>query len=201
MSRPRLSHFSYTVLALVGREGAGPHDLVQYGRRGRVYAAAANSQYYAETKRLADLGYLDAERRPGKTRERTHYTLTKKGRQALRDWMDEPCSLPGIESEAITRMLSADLVGEEPVRESLLPLREQIADLHARLDEAERTATTHPHREKYLMLNHSFARGFLDLYSRWLDDVERELAPRKAVNSRRASPGRSAAARRRTNRP
>ena len=70
MSRPDLTPFSYTVLTLIGRDGAGPHDLVQYGRRGRVYSGAATSQYYAEPKRLASLGYLTAEKQPGKTRER-----------------------------------------------------------------------------------------------------------------------------------
>jgi DNA-binding PadR family transcriptional regulator len=185
MSRSELTQFSYGVLALIGRNGAGPHDLVQYGRRGRVYDRAANSQYYAEPKRLAALGYLKAEKQPGKTRERTHYTLTDKGLQALRDWMDEPCTFTGIDSEAILKMLAADLVGEDRVRKSLLPLREEIDDLHRRLDEAERVAASYPHREKYLLLNHSLARAILRAYSRWLDDVERELepAPRTKLSS------------------
>src|SRR5437867_12220515 len=161
MSRPDLTPFSYTVLTLIGRDGAGPHDLVQYGRRGRVYSGAATSQYYAEPKRLASLGYLTAEKQPGKTRERTHYRLTEKGVQALRDWMKEPCEFTGIESEAVIRMLATDLVGEEPVRESLDKLRGEIQELHRRLDEAEQVAATYPHREKYLLLNHRLARSIL----------------------------------------
>jgi len=200
MSRSELSQFSYGVLALIGRNGAGPHDLVQYARRGRVYERSADSQYYAEPKRLAALGYLKAEKQPGKTRERTHYTLTKKGLQALRDWMNEPCSFTGIDSDAILRMLAADLVGEGRVRKSLLPLREEIDDLNGRLDEAERAAASYPHREKYLLLNHSLARAILRAYSRWLDEVERKLEPRKAESSKRALPGRSGAARRKTSR-
>jgi DNA-binding PadR family transcriptional regulator len=200
MSRSELTQFSYGVLALIGREGAGAHDLVQYSRRGRVYERAANSQYYAEPKRLAALGYLHAERQPGKTRERTHYTLTEKGLQALRDWMEEPCSFTGIDSEAILRMLATDLVGEEKVRESLAPLREQIAELEVLLDEAERAAGSYPHREKYLLLNHRLARAILHAYSGWLDEVDREFEPKTAARSKRASPGRSAAAPRRTTR-
>lgn len=189
MSRSELTQFSYTVLALIGRNGAGPHDLVQYARRGRVYDRAANSQYYAEPKRLAALGYLKAEKQPGKTRERTHYTLTDKGLQALRDWMDEPCTFTGIDSEAILKMLAADLVGEDRVRKSLLPLREEIDDLHHRLDEAERVAASYPHREKYLLLNHSLARAILRAYSRWLDQIDRDLGSRQARPRRRAAPG------------
>ena len=52
-------------------------------QRGRMLAWAGESQYYAEPKRLAKLGYLDARKEPGKTRERTVYTLTDKGLDAL----------------------------------------------------------------------------------------------------------------------
>src|ERR671923_81793 len=157
MSRPELRTISYTVMALIGREGAGPHDLVRYGRRGRVYRTAAESQLYAETKRLAGLGYLNAEKLPGKTRERTHYTLTEKARAALREWAEEPCSFTGIESEAIIRVLATDLVGEERTRESVAALRSVIAQLRGFLDEAEESAKGLPHREKYLLLNHRLA--------------------------------------------
>jgi DNA-binding PadR family transcriptional regulator len=201
MSSDDLRPISYTILTLVGRDGAGPHDLVRYMRHGRVYAVAADSQYYAEPKRLEKLGYLRAEKRPGKTHERTHYTLTEKARRALREWAEQPCAFTGIESEAIIRVLATDLVGEERVRESIASLRGEIDDLHAFLDEAEEAAATYPHREKYLMLNHRLARAILRTYADWVDDVDRELAPpRAAARARRASRGRSAAAPRRTSR-
>jgi PadR family transcriptional regulator AphA len=201
MSRPELKPISYTVLTLIGREGAGAHDLVRYMRHGRVYSGSAESQYYAETKRLASLGYLNAEKRPGQTRERTHYTLTDKGRKALREWAEEPCAFTGIESEAIIRVLATDLVGEPRVRKSIAALRGEIEDLHSFLDEAEEAAKAYPHREKYLLLNHGLARAILRAYSDWVDEVERELTPIKEARSQRVSPGRSAAAPRRTNRP
>ena len=85
MSSDELSLFSYEVLGLVGRTGAGPHDLRRMAQRGRMLDWAGESQYYVEPKRLARLGYLEAHKEPGKTRERTVYTLTDKGREALRD--------------------------------------------------------------------------------------------------------------------
>ena len=75
-----LTDLSFVVMNLIGRHGAGPHDLVQMARRGqRLYWAGAESKIYAEPKRLATLGYLSSRKTPGKTRERTHYTLTDKG--------------------------------------------------------------------------------------------------------------------------
>jgi hypothetical protein len=45
-----LSLFSYEILGLVGREGAGPHDLLRLAKRGRVLAWAGESQYYTEPR-------------------------------------------------------------------------------------------------------------------------------------------------------
>ncbi len=79
MSSAELSLFSYEILGLVGRTGAGAHDLLRLARRGKMLDWAGESQYYAEPKRLARLGYLEARKEPGKTRERTVYRLTQKG--------------------------------------------------------------------------------------------------------------------------
>ena len=174
MSR-ELTHFSYMVLGLVGRGGLNPYDLRQMVRRGRIYDWVGESQYYVEPKRLARLGYLDARKEPGKTRERTVYTLTGKGLAALREWADTPVHYPRIEHEPLTRVLVADLVGEAPVRESLGTLRDDIADLSARLDEAEAAAEHLPHRRKYLLMGHRLNRRLLEVHLEWLDEIEREL--------------------------
>ena len=61
------------------------------------------------------------------------------------------------------------------MRESVLALRAEIADLHSLLAEQEASAESLPHRRKYLQLNQRYARGLLDLNLEWLDEVEREL--------------------------
>src|SRR3954449_3003336 len=112
MSRPELSLFSYEILGLVGRDGAGAHDLLRMARRGRILDWAGESQYYVEPKRLATLGYLEARPEPGKTRPRTVYSLTDKGREALREWAATPATVTPFKSEALIRLLISDLVGE-----------------------------------------------------------------------------------------
>lgn len=176
MSRSELSPFSYVVLVLIGRDGAGAHDLVRMARQGRVYASAAESHYYAEPKRLARLGYLTAEKQPGRTHPRTHYRLTDKAYDALRAWAREPVTFPGIPTQPIVRLLAADLVGLEPVLESLQALRTDITDLLARIDVAEAVAATIPHRERILLLNHRLAQNILKAHLDWLDAIGGELA-------------------------
>jgi DNA-binding PadR family transcriptional regulator len=171
----QLTPFSYSILVLVGRGGAGPHDLVRMARQGRIYSPWAESQYYAETKRLEELGFLTARKEPGRTRPRTHYELTEQGLEALRAWVPLPTPFPKIQNEGIVRVLAADLVGEEPVVESLRALRADIADITARLDVAEEVAETLPHRRKYLLLNHRLSRRLVAALAEWVDDVEQEL--------------------------
>jgi DNA-binding PadR family transcriptional regulator len=177
LSSPELSLFSYEILALVGRQGAGPHDLLRMAQKGRMLAWAGESQYYTEPKRLAKLGYLSARKEPGKTRERTVYTLTDQGLQALRDYAGTPVAFTPLKSEPLLRLLICDLVGEDVTRESMATLRDDIADIQWRLDDAERRAARLPHREKYLLLTTGFMRRLLDLYLDLVDEVERELAP------------------------
>jgi PadR family transcriptional regulator, regulatory protein AphA len=176
MSR-ELTPLSYVVLALVGRDGAAPHDLVRMARGGqRLYYAGAASKIYEQPKRLERLGYLSAEKRPGKTRERTYYTLTEKGLAALREWLAEPSSFPRIQTEAVARVLASDLAEDERVvAESLQALREEIAELSAGVDEDESRASSMPHRERQLKLVRSLGRRLLQAHLDWIDEVEREL--------------------------
>ena len=184
MSSPELSLFSYEILGLVGREGAGPHDLLRMAKQGRMLAWAGESQYYTEPKRLAKLGYLSARKETGKTRERTVYTLTDQGLAALREWAQKPAAFTPLKSEPLIRLLICDLVGEELTRESMTRLRDDIADIERRLDDAELSAAGLPHRDKYLRMAIDFMRRLLDLHLELVDQVERDLSAERAELTR-----------------
>jgi DNA-binding PadR family transcriptional regulator len=175
MPSKELSLFSYEILGLVGRQGAAPHDLLRLAKRGRMLAWAGQSQYYTEPKRLAKLGYLEARKEPGKTRERTVYTLTDKGLEALRAYARTPATFTPFKSDFLQRLLICDLVGEAVTRKSMAAVRDDVADIQWRLEDAERTAKALPHREKYLLLVIGFLRRLLDLHLELVDEVEREL--------------------------
>jgi DNA-binding PadR family transcriptional regulator len=187
MASPELSLFSYEILGLVGREGAGPHDLLQMAKQGRMLAWAGESQYYTEPKRLAKLGYLAARKQPGKTRERTVYSLTDKGLEALREWARTPARITPLKSEPLIRVLICDLVGEPVTRESIAALRDDIDDIQRRLDDAEQRATQLPHREKYLLLATGFMRRLIELHLDLIDEVEQEFQDGAAVTRPRAA--------------
>jgi DNA-binding PadR family transcriptional regulator len=186
-----LTLFSYEVLGLVGNGGAGAHDLLRMARRGRLLAWAGESQYYTEPKRLAQLGYLEARKEPGRTRERTVYTLTDKARRALDAYAATPAVVLPIKSDALLRLLLCDLVGEAVTRESLAALREDVAALEQRVADSEQAASALPHRARYLLIVTQFLRDYLELHLELVERVERELdAP--STTSARTPPRRSA---------
>jgi PadR family transcriptional regulator, regulatory protein AphA len=175
MEQADLSLFSIEILGLVGRDGAGAHDLLRLAQRGRMLAWAGESQYYTEPKRLAKAGYLAASKEPGKTRERTVYTLTPKGLDALRDYAQRPATFTPLKSDALLRLLICDLTGEQATRRSLIALRDELTDLAERLGQTEQAAHGLPHREKYLLIVTRFLRRYLELHEELVDDIEREL--------------------------
>jgi PadR family transcriptional regulator, regulatory protein AphA len=173
----RLTPFSYVILALVGRGGAGPHDIVRMMREGAIFWTTSESHYYAEPKRLAKLGFLHARKEPGRTRPRTHYELTDAGRRALTQWLAVPAAMPRIQHEGIVKLLAADFADDATIQTSLAALRSEIEHAYRNLEEMERRAPSVPHRARYLRLINDYGRRSLDAQRDWLDAVQRELDP------------------------
>jgi DNA-binding PadR family transcriptional regulator len=172
-----LSPFSYAILCLVGRNGAGPHDLARMMREGHAIWSSARSQYYAEPKRLERLGYLQSDKQPGRTTERTHYTLTDKGTEALRQWLAEPTRYSRIQSEPVLHLLAADQVDDATTVESLRAMRAELNAISEQIDAAEARAHEFPHRERYLRIQHTFMRAMVKAHEDLIELVEQELGP------------------------
>src|ERR1700748_2052712 len=98
MTSNDLSLFSYEILGLVGHQGAAPHDLLRLARRGRMLAWAGEGRVQHQPKRSAERGYLKARKEPGKTHERTVYTLTDQGLHALREYARTPVGFTPVKS-------------------------------------------------------------------------------------------------------
>src|SRR5215212_11672080 len=183
-----LTPFSYVILALVGRRGAGPHDIVRMMREGTIFWTTSESHYYAEPKRLAKLGLLQARTEAGQTRPRTHYELTDAGRRALTKWLALPAAMPRVQHEGIVQLLAADFTDDATVRASLAGLRDGLERAYERLEVMERRAPEVPHRTRYLRLINDYGRRSLDAQREWLDAVQEELAPPARTNARQPRP-------------
>ena len=148
-------------------------------QRGRLYWTAAPSQCYAEVKRLAGLGLLAAEKTAGRTGQRTHYTLTEAGRDALREWVRTPATFPKILQEPAVRLLTTGLVGTEAVLEGIAALREDLETLDDELAASEERAVALPWRQNALLHNHRLSRRIIAAHRQWLDEVEADYGPER----------------------
>ncbi|HEY2160710.1 MAG TPA: PadR family transcriptional regulator [Solirubrobacteraceae bacterium] len=176
MESKALNPLSFVVLALVGEQGAGAHDLVQMMRQGGpVYWGGAPSRLYAEPKRLAKLGYLTAARVQGRTNPRTVYGLTAIGRASLRDWLATPARFPRIKNEAHLRLLAGDILTDPEIVESFRGMLPELDELEALADEMYDQAGRVPHRARYLRLSHAYAQKLVALHREWVAAIEREL--------------------------
>ena len=194
----RLTPFSYVILALVGRDGAGPHDIVRMMREGAIFWTTSESHYYAEPRRLATLGLLQARTEPGRTRPRTHYELTDAGREALTAWLAEPAAMPRVQNEGVVKLLAADFSDDATIVASLAGVRAGIQRAYQDLQEMERRALEIPHRTRYLRLIDDYARRSLDAQREWLDAVAGgaraatvgpTAPPSRCANRTRGTPG------------
>lgn len=87
----RLTETSYIVLGLIEQLGpATPYDLKRMAQISTFnFWAVPHTQLYTECARLADEGLL-SEQREQTGRRRRIYSLTRRGREALADWLGEP---------------------------------------------------------------------------------------------------------------
>jgi PadR family transcriptional regulator, regulatory protein AphA len=110
MSRRPLTTTSYAILGLLAIQPWATYELAQLMRRSIHFVwPRAESNLYAEPKRLVEGGYANATEEWNGDRKRTVYAITAKGRGELRHWLGEPSAGQRLESEAALRILYGNL--------------------------------------------------------------------------------------------
>ena len=128
MSTRPLTTTSYAILGLIAIRPRSTYELAQMMRRSLHFIwPRAESNLYAEPKRLVDGGMATAEVSWNGERKRTVYSITPRGAEALRDWLADDPAPQRVESEAATRAIAAD--ADEWITEV-----SEVADVYARGD-------------------------------------------------------------------
>jgi PadR family transcriptional regulator, regulatory protein AphA len=121
---------SYAILGMLAIQPWSTYSLTQQMRRSlRHVWPRAESNVYAEPKRLVAAGLAASIVEQTGKRERTVYTITPEGRAALQQWLSGRSSASRFESEALLKVLFAS----EGSREDLL------RNVQAMCDEARET--------------------------------------------------------------
>ena len=112
----RLTTTSYAVLAQVAVHSWSTYELArQRVRYFRYVWPRAESAIYREVKRLSSMGLLDGRKEHVGKRARTVYSITEKGRGALREWLATPVSPFAMDFEAMIRLFIAPLGTKEQI--------------------------------------------------------------------------------------
>lgn len=106
-----LTTTSYAILGLLAVRPWTTYELAQQMTRALgQFWPRAESNLYAEPKKLVALGLAAATKEAVGKRPRTMYSITPEGRQALEAWMATPVASPGpvLEVEALVRIFFAE---------------------------------------------------------------------------------------------
>ena len=109
-----LTTTSYAILGLLAIRPWSTYELAGQMRRNLHYFwPRAESNLYAEPKRLVEGGFARARSQPVGKRRRTVYSITPKGRQALERWVGDPAAESRLESETLVKMMFAPYGSKE----------------------------------------------------------------------------------------
>jgi DNA-binding PadR family transcriptional regulator len=86
------------------------YELARHMERGvgRLWPPSARSKTFNEPKKLAELGLVKATAGSVGNRPRTVYSITAKGRRALKAWLDTPGEPTKLESEQLLKLFFAE---------------------------------------------------------------------------------------------
>jgi DNA-binding PadR family transcriptional regulator len=135
MSTPadrQLTTTSYAILGLLAVRPWSMYALAKQLRRSlRHIWPRAESNVYAEPKRLMAAGLVTAEIQTTGKRERTIYAITDAGRRALADWVGTESGPSRFESELLLKILFANVGTKEEMLDNLHRFAEEAAAARA----------------------------------------------------------------------
>jgi DNA-binding PadR family transcriptional regulator len=129
-SQPRpLTTTSYAVLAVLALRDHSTYELTKQMRYSLHYLwPRAESNVYAEPKRLVEAGLAAAREEWTGERRRTVYSITSAGREALREWIASPSTRHRYESEAVLKVFFGENGSKDDMLASLRAIQKDALD-------------------------------------------------------------------------
>jgi DNA-binding PadR family transcriptional regulator len=146
-----LTTTSYGVLSVLAIRDHSTYELTKQLRLSLHYMwPRAESNVYAEPKRLVAAGLAEAREEWNGDRRRTIYSVTKAGREALAAWLASPSAHQRYESEALLKVFFAENGTQQDLLASIRAIREDavaaLEHFQRVTDPYERGDGQHPQR-------------------------------------------------------
>lgn len=172
-----LSSTSFGILGLLGIRPWSAYELSKQVKRSLAYYwPRAERGIYDEPKKLVAHGLATATTEANGDRTRTVYTITRRGRAALRHWLREPSAPPRFESEAMLRVTFAENGTTDDLLAAIRSVREHADVLRVRAEAIIRGYVEgrgpFPHRIHLITLTGKFNIDYICMLERWADWAE-----------------------------
>jgi len=181
MADRRLPTTAYAVLGMLALRSWTGYELTQQMRRSLDYCwPKADTVLYEEPRRLISLGLAKATEEQKNGRTRARYSITPKGRRALRAWLATPPSAPRLELEPMLRLLYADQGDVDDLLQAMTVFRAWAEERYEQgiriFGEYLETGEPFPGRLHLNVLFGTFYAELFELIDRWTRLVEEEAA-------------------------
>lgn len=129
VKRTEITTTSYILLGLLAIKPWTTYELAQQmDRTVRRFWPRARSKVYEEPKKLAALGYAKATDEKVGRRARTMYSITPKGRRALKAWLGESAAPPVVEWEQFAKLFFAEFSTKDDMLATLAEIQQWALD-------------------------------------------------------------------------
>ena len=178
---PKRSRSAYAILGFLTRGPLSGYDLKQ-----QIETSTGNfwqesyGQIYPILKKLTADGLVKKARASSGERKRFEYTITPKGRRALRNWLKEPAEPSPVRDELLLKVFFGAQVGDEAIRDQLEDCRDRQLALLGRYRGIEerllREHEGHPELEHWL-LTVRFGELYCQARLAWAQEALVKLTP------------------------
>jgi DNA-binding PadR family transcriptional regulator len=177
MSTAELTTTSYAILGLLAIKPWTTYELAQQMDRSlKSFWPRAQSRIYEEPKRLVQEGLAKATSESTGRRPRTVYSITTKGRRAMKRWLAQPGTGPALEFDALLKVFFAEHGTKPDVLGSIAAIKawtdEQNAVNIAFARLYRDTGGPFPERLASIILVGRFLTDFADMIAAWAEWAE-----------------------------
>lgn len=176
-----LTTTSFALLGLLSIQPWSAYELTQQMQRSlRFHWPRAQARVYMEAPNLVAHGLATAQTQRRGRRARTVYSISDRGRQALRQWLAQSSSAPRFEAEALVRSIFAENGTKADLLRTLGELADQAEASYSQLlrqgADYLTTGGPFPARLHLIALNGRFLLAFTQLLHDWAKEAAAEVA-------------------------
>lgn len=177
----RLTTTSYLILGILALRDWTAYELAEQIDKGVTEIwPRADRQLYNAPKLLLEQGLISATKTATGRRERTVYSITPAGREALRSWLPGASKPPSLEFEAMVRLVLADQGNVEDLRRTLQDVIDQAVRKREQFEDRYRLIRasgggTFPERQHLFALSTAFMVGHFTHLEQWASWALKEI--------------------------